>query len=202
MGTADWLSQRAVSLSEKIQNQLEKVDEQLDQFESKAKLLDELGSRVSEIEQKRRDIADTLARVSVQANETIEISRQIADLTRQVRDLSARQLPSLAPESTDARAALDRLASAAQSTHDKIVDSTRSTTVWLQFSGAPQERVQEFSQALQNQAYIVPTAERISSALNKREVRYFFQEDAEIAQKLASDVNQILESSAINPNLP
>src|SRR5829696_4146181 len=64
-----------------------KVHAQLQQLEPRAKLLEDLGARVTEIELRRREIEEALKRASLQADSTVELSKQIADLAKQVQRL-------------------------------------------------------------------------------------------------------------------
>ena len=171
LSISEWLSSRARASAEK-------VDVQLEQLGPKAKLLEEIGSRLSEIEQRRRELEENIKRASIQANGTVEISRQVADLALQVEGLSQR-LESLSagprantPAVTTAQAAIKNIAGAAESTHAKVVMASSEPTVWLQFAGGTRAQAEELSQALAAKRYIIPAkSERPIPAKSERPVQ-------------------------------
>src|SRR5215204_3711032 len=225
LSIADWLSQRSRTLAEK-------VDAQLQQQEPRAKLLEDLGARVTEIEQR-------LKRASLQADSTVELSKQIADLAKQVQRLlediqAARQVagpagpatpeapvqnqppvrnqpapqtqppqdpaapqspPAVQNQAASQNQAVQSIAQAAQSTYDKVASIQVQPTVWFQFAGGSRAQAEEFSRTLEAKRYILPGEERVGAAAGKREVRFFYPDDAETARRLAADTMELCSSS-------
>jgi len=228
LSIADWLSQRSRTLAEK-------VDAQLQQLEPRAKLLEDLGARVTEIEQRRREIEEALKRASLQADSTVELSKQIADLAKQVQRLlediqAARQVagpagpatpeapvqnqppvrnqpapqtqppqdpaapqspPAVQNQAASQNQAVQSIAQAAQSTYDKVASIQVQPTVWFQFAGGSRAQAEEFSRTLEAKRYILPGEERVGAAAGKREVRFFYPDDAETARRLAADTMEL-----------
>jgi uncharacterized protein YoxC len=236
LSIADWLSQRSRTLAEK-------VDAQLQQLEPRAKLLEDLGARVTEIEQRRREIEEALKRASLQADSTVELSKQIAELAKQVQRLlediqAARQVagpagpatpeapvqnqppvrnqpapqtqppqdpaapqspPAVQNQAASQNQAVQSIAQAAQSTYDKVASIQVQPTVWFQFAGGSRAQAEEFSRTLEAKRYILPGEERVGAAAGKREVRFFYPDDAETARRLAADTGEVMRSLGYNP---
>jgi predicted nucleic acid-binding Zn-ribbon protein len=191
LATIDWLSTR-------IRGSAEKVDAQLEQLTPKAKLLEELGTRVSDIEQRRRALEADIQRQS-SSNATVEISRQVAQLATQV-DALFNQIASASsgqPTSTAAattQTAIKDIAGAAQSTHAKAVEASNQPTVFLQFAGGSRSQAEDLSRALAAKRYVLPDEERTSAAAGRHEIRYFYSQDEDPAKRLAADATEALQS--------
>jgi uncharacterized membrane protein YheB (UPF0754 family) len=67
-----------------------------------------------------------------------------------------------------------------------------NATAYVQFAGGKREDIQLISQNLRDVGWTVPSEERLRTAAGKREVRYFHDSDAKIAQLLAEDVNKAI----------
>ncbi|MET0675515.1 MAG: ATP-binding protein [Bradyrhizobium sp.] len=67
------------------------------------------------------------------------------------------------------------------------------STVYFQFAGGSREQAQQLSRALQEIGYKIPGEERTGAAAGKREVRYFYNGQKNIADRLAADTTQALQ---------
>jgi hypothetical protein len=88
---------------------------------------------------------------------------------------------------------------AAQSTHEKVAGLQVQPTVWFQFAGGSRAQAEEFSRALEAKRYVLPGEERVGAAASRREVRFFYPEDAETARRLAWDAGDVMRSLGYNP---
>lgn len=62
----------------------------------------------------------------------------------------------------------------------------------MQFAVGTREQAHEISQTLALGEFIIPEPDRTEAALNKYEVRYFYDDDKEAAERLANSANKIL----------
>lgn len=67
------------------------------------------------------------------------------------------------------------------------------SSVNLQFAGGSRDQAQLVSKALQEIGYKIPGEERATAAAGKREVRYFYNGQRAVADKLVIDTNQVLK---------
>lgn len=61
--------------------------------------------------------------------------------------------------------------------------------------------VEEISNNLRDGNFDIPGEERIATAANKSEVRYFFKEDMEQAKLFAAEVNDVLRAMDLQANV-
>ncbi len=74
------------------------------------------------------------------------------------------------------------------------VEQVALPTVYFQFSTVPREKAKQVSLALQAKGYRIPGEERIDMKRGLDEVRYFYPQDKDAADKLAADVTETLRS--------
>jgi hypothetical protein len=158
------------------------VAEQLGKLELNNEMLRDINETVESLQEARRALVP----------EVEEIKARIATL-----DVIADQLQALAaavpPEEPTAPAYVDVAAKlrTAQASADETI---ARPTVHLQFAGGTRAKAQELADALDASGFVVPGEERDPGAVGKREVRYFYAEDRESAQRLAGVVESASEA--------
>jgi hypothetical protein len=76
------------------------------------------------------------------------------------------------------------------------VDPSDQPIVYLQFAGGG--RVQQFADDLRTHGYRIPRLQGSSEAWGLNEVRYYYPQDKDTAEKVASDVTQVLRQRGYN----
>ena len=76
----------------------------------------------------------------------------------------------------------------------RVVTSAGLPTVYFQYTAAPKVTApaQALTQKLRALGYKLPGEERVEAAQGKREVRYFYPQDKDDAEKLAQDTTNAL----------
>jgi hypothetical protein len=75
----------------------------------------------------------------------------------------------------------------------RVIASASLPTVYFQYTDATKlPSAQALSQKLQAIGYKLPGEQRVEAAQNKREVRYFYQQDKDDAEKLAQETTKAL----------
>lgn len=103
-----------------------------------------------------------------------------------------------------AGASLDLIQQVAKTYKQQVVDPGRARempTVYFQFAGVKRELAKAISKKLTALDYTMPGEERRGWAAGKKEIRYFFEDDADQAGKLAEDLNLILENDGFQAEI-
>ncbi|MES0863271.1 hypothetical protein ABLN87_13025 [Ruegeria sp. SCPT10] len=127
------------------------------------------------------------------------LGAQLAAMNKQLLELTqkASTTEALVQQGADGAAIQEAVTEVASET----LGSLATTTVYFQFAGSTRELAEAISERLKAESYILPGEERTSIAAGKHEVRFFFPEDFDQAQKLVEDVNSILLSMGLQANV-
>jgi hypothetical protein len=78
------------------------------------------------------------------------------------------------------------------------VDPSDQPIVYVQFAGGDRARAQQFADNLRTHGYRIPAVQPSSDARGLNEVRYYYPQDKATAEKVASDVTQVLRQRGYN----
>lgn len=189
---------------------IERVEKQLDEFQPQADNLDETIERVKALNVTSQDLT------AVYSQELKPLVANVESLSKQLRMLAEQvdQLNSIAtaggldieavPDQTQQQrgAAIQSVISDSKQAEQILAQARKKTTVFFQFAGGRREQAEELSAALVARGYSVPGEDREGGAARKHEVRYFHDEDAETAKRLADDTTRALRELAYSDGEP
>ena len=146
-----------------------------------------------------RDIKPALQNIDTLSSELGELAKQVEELNA----IAPSRMPPNPNTPIQSKAqrgesikSIIQTTSVAQKDYNVV---RKRTTVFLQFAGARQ-RARQLSDALKENGYIVPGEDQETGARNKQEVRYFHDEDAEGAKRLAEGTTRALRAQGYSEN--
>lgn len=189
-------------MAKRVNKVILQVEKQLEEFQPQAEDLNETIAKVQELNVTSQNLIAAYSQEVQPLAENIEsLSSQLKALAEQVKQLNSVSMPveTIADEqavqtSQQRNAAIQSVITNTSEAQERLEQARDTTTVFFQFAGGRREQAQELSAALKIKGYIVPAEDRESNAVGKHEVRYFYEQDQEAAQRLANDANRALDS--------
>ncbi|MBL8700783.1 MAG: hypothetical protein JNK67_20585 [Alphaproteobacteria bacterium] len=189
----------AEQMQEQARRTITRLDDQIATLAPKIQLLEQMATQIDALEAKRKTFeiqiannTDAARAGAESATRVAELARQVEELSKLVRVASAGAQPPASAAITAATQQIYDAASAAATEQRRILDRP-PTTVFLQFAGMPRDAANELAQALRKHGYAVPGVdEEPARALNLREIRYYWPADESAARSLAVQARQAL----------
>ncbi len=162
--------------------------------------LDEVQAALDRADQQFQRNEDIFA----SAGNFADLSKGVADLAQQMSDLDAaiaqlreRRVITSIPDpgliDSPAQMTISSVAETARAFSPQLTPTDQSTTVFVQYAGGQSKLISRIEGLLVNlYGYSVPGAERVETAADLAEVRFFFDSDSAAAEQLATDVKNIL----------
>lgn len=166
---------RIDSERDRASNMLTNVSNQLSLLDVEASTLAKLNETVKVLSASRRGLQEDIAKIKGRSEQLSVLS---VELTRLAQVVQVGKSESQASE-------LKTIVNNIKSSEEKSKKTTSRTTVYLQFAGGVRGRAEELSERLTERGFFMPGEERHSGAAGKREIRYYYDEDLEAAEKLA-----------------
>ena len=202
------------TLAKQVGKVISDVERQLEKFEPKAAQLEQTILDIGNLEAESKDldvawkdfvvIYERDIKPALQNIDTL--SSELGELAKQVEELNAIAPSRMPPNPNtpiqskaqrgESIKSIIQTTSVAQKDYNVV---RKRTTVFLQFAGARQ-RARQLSDALKENGYIVPGEDQETGARNKQEVRYFHDEDAEGAKRLAEGTTRALRAQGYSEN--
>lgn len=172
----------------------------LREFQPEAENLKVTIERVNSINRSAQNLSDSYERELQPMLEGVKsLSDQVKELALQVDSLNMRATTEKTNISISDKSSLQTISNNIENiiektkeTEKSIESASKKTTVFLQFAVGTREQAHEISQTLALGEFIIPEPDRTEAALNKYEVRYFYDDDKEAAERLANSANKIL----------
>ena len=202
------------TLAKQVGKVISDVERQLEKFEPKAAQLEQtildignLEAESKDLDVARKDFVVIYERDIKPALQNIDtLSSELGELAKQVEELNAIAPSRMPPNPNtpiqskaqrgESIKSIIQTTSVAQKDYNVV---RKRATVFLQFAGARQ-RARQLSDALKENGYIVPGEDQETGARNKQEVRYFHDEDAEGAKRLAEGTTRALRAQGYSEN--
>lgn len=181
---------RIKSESDRANKLFKILSAQLGRLDVEASTLVALNDTVDALSESRREMEAGLLEVK---NRTESLSVLTVELKR-----LAEELKRISPESAGT---VNNVVSEITNVQAKAVEYTKRPTVYFHFAGGTRTKAKELTANLKEHGFIVPGEQRLASAARLREVRYFFQEDADAANRLAETLTAAIQTVGL-PKAP
>jgi len=187
---AESASQQASAIAERVKSNLKDINTEVD----------ELKRKVDETRRTAEDQLKTL-RDSVRDSGTLMgLNDNLATLTKQVKALDEVMQALVTRGETDTVAippasvkqSLEEIVDATKQRGEQYREPDRRNLVFFQFARLPLEQAKAIAAALRNLGYVVPGQEpQETIAANLQQVRYFYDEDKDAAERLATQTSRV-----------
>lgn len=176
---------RVIESQAKVQSASAEMDQRL-----KA-MLDQIGETEAQLKATQQRIADTAGAGNVeQLRANLEVvAEQVSHIAAAVQSLDA---GAGAAEEPVASMVDPRQIATVVSTLKQVATEPAGGIVYFQFAGVDRKVAAGISAALEAEGFTMPGAERTETAARLHEVRYFFEGDRGLAERLVADVNRVL----------
>ncbi len=172
------------------------TSEQLERFRPKAEQLDSTLDRIEYVHDMSNNLSETYQRDIQPLEQKVDaLGEQLAALASQMNALNA--LLSSAPSvdksvQTKISDNISAVIKQSERIEQSLEQAKNRETVYFQFAGGAREQAVALSRCLKAGGYIVPGEERTTSAIDKKEIRYFHETDKPIAEALVQELNACL----------
>lgn len=164
--------------------------------------LDEIDSRITEQQERARELYAGAGNLEALKADLATLTEKVAALEERMQALARPPDPGpigggaeLPAEGEVPDEKFQQLAQRYDQIQRELSAPPEETTVYFQFAGVAREAAQEIRSRLIERGYNVPGEERIKSAAGLSEVRYFFPEDEERAERLRADLAEVLSAT-------
>lgn len=201
-------SRRLTTMQSEVNSTLAQLDRARVEMDERVagmrRQLDEIDSRITEQQERARELYAGAGNLEALKSDLATLTEKVGTLEGRIEalalppDVLPPPPPDALPADPEAEVPDDKFQQLAQR-YDQIQRELSAppeeTTVYLQFAGVAREAAQEIRKRLIERGYNVPGEERIKSAAGLSEVRYFFPEDEERAQRLRADLSEVLSAT-------